>query len=71
VIVGVVLTSAISALQGQPFVNPQVQDMSQGQHLTPLHLVMLLFGTAIVAPIVEELFFRGMLYPLLRRRFPA
>jgi uncharacterized protein len=69
--VGVALTSAISALQGQPFVNPQVQDMSQGQHLTPLHLVMFLFGTAIVAPIVEELFFRGMLYPLLRRHFPT
>jgi membrane protease YdiL (CAAX protease family) len=69
--VGVAMTSAISALQGQQFVNPQVHDMSQGQQLTPLHLVMFLFGTAIVAPIVEELFFRGMLYPLLRRRLPA
>lgn len=69
--VGVALTSAISALQGQQFVNPQVQDMSQGQQLTPLHLIMFLLGTAIVAPIVEELFFRGMLYPLLRRRLPA
>jgi uncharacterized protein len=69
--VGAAMTSAISALQGQQFVNPQVHDMSQGQQLTPLHLVMFLFGTAIVAPIVEELFFRGMLYPLLRRRLPA
>jgi uncharacterized protein len=69
--VGVALTSAISSLQGQPFVNPQVQDMSQGQQLTPLHLMMFLFGTAIAAPIVEELFFRGMLYPLLRQRLPV
>jgi len=69
--VGVALTSAMSALQGQPFVNPQVNDMSQGQQLTPLHLILFLLGTAIVAPIVEELFFRGMLYPLLRRRLPA
>jgi uncharacterized protein len=69
--VGIVLTSAISAIQGQPFVNPQVNDMSQGQQLTPLHLIMFLLGTAIVAPIVEELFFRGMLYPLLRRRLPG
>jgi hypothetical protein len=26
---------------------------------------------AVVAPIVEELFFRGMLYPVLRRRWSA
>jgi uncharacterized protein len=69
--VGVALISAISTIQGQPFVNPQVHDISQGQQLTPIHLVMLLVGTAIVAPIVEELFFRGMLYPLLRRHLPA
>jgi membrane protease YdiL (CAAX protease family) len=68
---GVALSSAISAFQGQPFVNPQVNDMSQGQQLTPLHLVIFLLGTAIVAPIVEELFFRGMLYPLMRRHLPA
>jgi len=69
--VGVALTSAISALQGQPFVNPQVNDMSQGQQLTPRDLILFLLGTAIVAPIVEELFFRGMLYPLMRRSLPA
>jgi uncharacterized protein len=68
---GAAITSAISAFQGQEFVNPQVNDMAQGQQLTPLHLVMLLLGVAVVAPIVEELFFRGMLYPLLRRRLPG
>jgi membrane protease YdiL (CAAX protease family) len=69
--VGAALASAISTIQGQPFVNPQVHDFSQGQQLTPLHLIVLLLGTAIVAPIVEELFFRGMLYPLMRRHLPA
>lgn len=69
-VVGAALVSAISALQGQPFVNPQVQDITQGQQLTPIHLIMLFLGIAIVAPIVEELFFRGMLYPLLRRGLP-
>jgi uncharacterized protein len=68
---GAAITSAISAFQGQEFVNPQVDDMTQGQQLTPLHLIMLLLGVAVVAPIVEELFFRGMLYPLLRRRLPG
>jgi membrane protease YdiL (CAAX protease family) len=70
-IVGGAMTVAISSLQGQPFVNPQVHDMSQGQQLTSLHLVLFLLGTAIVAPIVEEIFFRGMLFPLMRRRLPA
>ena len=65
------MISAISTLQGTPFVNPQVQDITQGEHLTPRHLLMLLVSVAIVAPIVEELFFRGMLYPLLRRGLPA
>jgi uncharacterized protein len=68
---GAAITSAISAFQGQEFVNPQVNDMTQGQQLTPLHLAMLLLGVAVVAPIAEELFFRGMLYPLLRRRLPV
>ena len=68
---GGAITAAIGALQGQPFVNPQVKDMTQGQQLTLTHLIVLLIGTAVVAPIVEELFFRGMLYPLLRRRLPA
>ncbi|HJZ46100.1 MAG TPA: type II CAAX endopeptidase family protein [Roseiflexaceae bacterium] len=69
--VGGALAVAISELQGQQFVNPQVHDITQGQQLTPTHLIMLLLGTAVMAPIVEELFFRGMLYPLLRRRLPV
>jgi membrane protease YdiL (CAAX protease family) len=65
------IASAISSFQGQEFVNPQVNDMTQGQQLSTLHLVLLLLGVAVVAPIVEELFFRGMLYPLLWRRLPG
>jgi uncharacterized protein len=59
--------SGIEAIQGQPFVNPQVEMTTHGQTLTPTHLVLLLLSNVLAAPIIEELFFRGMLYPLMRR----
>jgi membrane protease YdiL (CAAX protease family) len=65
------LQDAISAFQGQPFTNPQVEMTTQGQRLGPIHLLILLLSTAVAAPIVEELFFRGMLYPVMRRSAPA
>ncbi|HZP81178.1 MAG TPA: CPBP family glutamic-type intramembrane protease [Chthonomonadaceae bacterium] len=36
---------------------------------SPLDMVALLFQTAVAAPLVEELTFRGMLYPALRPRW--
>jgi membrane protease YdiL (CAAX protease family) len=48
--------------------NPQVDALSGGQALSPTQLFMLLILVAGLAPLAEELFFRGMLYPLLRRR---
>jgi membrane protease YdiL (CAAX protease family) len=61
------IMAAIGAIQGQQFINPQFQMVTHGQPLAPVHLVLLLLSLAVAAPIVEELFFRGMLYPLLRR----
>jgi uncharacterized protein len=53
------------------FENPQVEAISGGQALSAGELLMLLVLIAGVVPFVEELFFRGMLYPLLRRRMGA
>lgn len=36
---------------------------------SPLDMIALLFQTAVAAPLVEELAFRGMLYPALRPRW--
>jgi uncharacterized protein len=59
--------AGIDAIRGQPLVNPQIQMMTHGQTLIPIHLVLLLLSSTVGAPIVEELFYRGMLYPLMRR----
>ncbi|WP_165774735.1 CPBP family intramembrane glutamic endopeptidase [Candidatus Viridilinea mediisalina] len=53
------------------FENPQVDAISGGQALGNVELVMLFLLIAILVPFVEELFFRGMLYPLLRQRMGA
>jgi membrane protease YdiL (CAAX protease family) len=70
IIIGGIQT-AMNAIRGQPFVNPQIQMMTHGQPLTPTHLVLLLLSVAVAASLVEELFFRGMLYPLMRRSTAA
>ena len=70
-LIAMVIQQAISMIMGQPFFNPQVQMLTQGKQLRPIDLVLLLLCVAIVGPIVEELFFRGMLYPVMRRHAPA
>lgn len=35
----------------------------------PMHLCLFLFITAVIAPVWEEAFFRGLAYAVLRRRF--
>jgi uncharacterized protein len=73
-IVGMILLALTNALV---FVltgtteNPQVDALSGGNPLTLNQLIFLLFLVAVLAPIAEELLFRGMIYPLLRRRLPA
>ncbi len=59
----------IQPLMGEAFENPQIEAITGGLSLTPGDLVLLLILVAVIAPIAEELFFRGMLYPVLRRRW--
>ena len=53
------------------FENPQIAAISGGRVLSIRELILLLLLVAGVVPFVEELFFRGMLYPLLRRHVGA
>lgn len=54
---------------GGEFENPQIEALTGGSALSPRDLSLLIILVAIIAPIAEELFFRGMLYPLLRQRW--
>lgn len=56
----------VELLTGKPFENPQIDAISSGEPLTTMQLLMLLLLVVVLAPVAEELFFRGMLYPLLR-----
>jgi membrane protease YdiL (CAAX protease family) len=49
--------------------NPQVNDLTGGGNFSWIALILALITASIVAPIVEELFFRGMLYGWLRTRW--
>ncbi|NTU85971.1 MAG: CPBP family intramembrane metalloprotease [Chloroflexales bacterium] len=50
------------------FENPQIDALTGGQTISGANLLMLLVLVAGLVPFAEELFFRGMLYPLLRNR---
>lgn len=66
------IASAITAgmNQGKPL--PSNAREMFGNHSGALGLLVLaLIAAAVVAPICEELFFRGMLYRYLRRRWPV
>jgi uncharacterized protein len=54
---------------GSELENPQIEAITGGLSLSGRELILLLFLIAVVAPVAEELFFRGMLYPVLRRRW--
>lgn len=60
---------SIIMLRGEPFDNPQVEALTGGEPFTALTFVLLLVLVAGLVPVAEELFFRGMLYPLLRNRW--
>jgi membrane protease YdiL (CAAX protease family) len=49
--------------------NPQVKDLTGGGGFTWTALILALITASVVAPVVEELFFRGMLYGWLRTRW--
>jgi hypothetical protein len=62
----VLINIAMAALQGGAFENPQVDAISGGEPLSSVQLWFLLVLLAGVVPVAEELFFRGMLYPVMR-----
>jgi len=51
------------------FENPQIEQITGGMSLTPTDFGVLLVLIAIIAPLAEEIFFRGMLYPVMRQRW--
>ncbi len=53
---------------GTNYENPQIEAITGGGALSGTDLWLLMILIAVVAPLAEELFFRGMLYPLLRQR---
>ena len=50
---------------------PRVQQDLQGFADDPRTAPLLALGAVVLAPIGEEMFFRGLLFPVLRRRFAA
>lgn len=67
-LIGIIgMNRIVELFTGGPFENPQIDALSSGEPFTTAQLLMLLFLIAILAPIAEEFFFRGMLYPLLRK----
>jgi uncharacterized protein len=67
----VINTLIVPLFTGAEFENPQIEAITGGLSLSPRDLLLLLLLIAVVAPVAEELFFRGMLYPVLRRRWGA
>lgn len=63
ILVNLVLTAALGG-----FENPQVEAITGGSALSAPELAMLMLLVAGLVPFAEELFFRGMLYPVLRAR---
>ena len=51
--------------------NPQVKDLTGGGGFSWTSLILALITASIVAPIIEELLFRGVLYGWLRTRWSA
>jgi len=71
--VGAALVSAavIKLFYGGKAENPQVKDLTGGGGFSWASLILALITASIVAPVIEELLFRGMLYGWLRTRWSA
>jgi hypothetical protein len=65
----IMINLAIMWLRGEPFDNPQVEALTGGNPLSTGQLLVLAVLVAGIVPLAEELFFRGMIYPLLRHRW--
>jgi hypothetical protein len=73
-VVGVIALLAVNgalALALGSFENPQAASITGGQPLGAGELAAGLLLIAGLVPLVEELFFRGMVYPLIRARMGA
>jgi len=62
------ITLAVLFLTGQPFDNPQL-DFLLPEGLSALDAILMLLLAGFVAPLGEELLFRGVLYTFLRERW--
>ncbi|EFO81782.1 Abortive infection protein [Oscillochloris trichoides DG-6] len=72
-VIGVSAVAALNMLIMQiigAFENPQVEAISGGAAMSLGEFGAGLLLIAVLVPLVEELFFRGMLYPLLRQHLP-
>jgi membrane protease YdiL (CAAX protease family) len=67
----ILVNGAIAVLNGGTFDNPQAEGITGGNVLSRGEFFALLVLIAGLVPFAEELFFRGMIYPLLRRRMRA
>jgi len=70
-VIALLLVNALVALALGSFENPQADAITGGQALGPAELAAGLLLIAGLVPFVEELFFRGMVYPLIRARMGA
>lgn len=68
---GIINTLLVLPFTGGTFENPQIEALTGGSALSPRNFALLFVLVAVIAPIAEELFFRGMLYGLLRQRWTA
>jgi membrane protease YdiL (CAAX protease family) len=63
-----IIAYATSPLLGEPPTASEQLVMGANPSLSPAEIVLLLIDAALVAPFVEELFFRGLVYRHLRGR---
>jgi membrane protease YdiL (CAAX protease family) len=70
-LVGMVLVNLllVPMITGSQFENPQNQVIIGGGNLNTKDLLLLLLLLAVVTPLAEEIFFRGMLYPVMRKQW--
>jgi membrane protease YdiL (CAAX protease family) len=75
ILLGMYVASAIASaiivtlFYGGKAENPQINDLTGGKGFTWSAFIMALITASVVAPVVEELFFRGVLYGWLRTRW--
>jgi membrane protease YdiL (CAAX protease family) len=70
-LVGLVAIDVVGTLLSQVGLRPnQLEQFAFVLNEGPLAFVLLLISAGVIAPVVEELFFRGFLFGLYRRRQP-